>query len=267
MDDLLEITYNLAGEHLSLAVRQLFRSRELRMNPEHPWSWVEAHREALSSILHAYSGFEAAVNLIGHNLFFNTRSRTYVPLERRDLPLQRMVQAWPKSVAVTEKLNYILSVSGGDLPPKLKNELCELNNLRNWIAHGFSYSTTVLVEKQEDGTLLQVDREDEVDWGAKFPNTKFQALDLIDDHDGTTAVEVVLEGMKVLAVHNAETLFWINPLWKRPDYQIIEPSSMWQSTLEGRNPEERPNSRAPADRVSVPAERFLLCSIERMRRI
>ncbi|MCU1263089.1 MAG: hypothetical protein JWO80_5974 [Bryobacterales bacterium] len=220
MDDLLEITQSLVGEHLSWAIDQLSRSRNLAAKREHPWSWIEAHRCALSSVIHSYCGFEAAVNVVGYELFFNPRSLKYVPPETRDLPLTRMVQSWDIGLSVTDKFAYVLSTVKAILPARLENELRELNNYRNWIAHGFPYGTTVLVAKQADGTLLEVDREDSVNWKKKFPNTKFQPLDQVNSSDAGTALSIVLACLRAIA-SSVDILFWVNPLCNGPTYRII----------------------------------------------
>src|SRR5579872_2228158 len=138
MKDLLELTYTLAGEHLSFAIDQLFKSQSLAVTPEHPWSRIEAHRCALSCVLHAYSGFDAALNHVGYELFFNPYSIKYVPPEGRDLPLRRMVESWNATLPAMDKLGYILSTARAAVSARLESELRELNNYRNWIVHGFS---------------------------------------------------------------------------------------------------------------------------------
>jgi hypothetical protein len=232
-NDLLEITPGLTAEHLSLAVEQFFSSRELRVNPTHPWSWIKAKRYSLSSIIHAYSGLESATNVVGYNLFFNPDSNRYVPPEQRDIPLKRMVDAWQNRLSNVDKLNYILSVSGSNVPPRLESELRELNSLRNWLAHGFPYKYIVLVEKQETGTLLEVDREDMHNWQSRFSNTKFHPPDRIDDTDAHTAIRIVLESLKVLALQEADTLFWIDPLLEGPDLTFVTAEFDIEAYLKG----------------------------------
>jgi hypothetical protein len=218
---LLDFTQTLVNEHLSLAVEQLARARILETRPEKPWDWGKARRHALSSVLHAYCGFEGAVNFIGYEMFFNPRSAKYVPPETRDFSLELMVRSWDAKVGATEKFKYILSTAKAGTLAKLGNELRELNTYRNWIAHGVPYSTTVLVGPQPGGTLLELDREDNVNWKSKFPNTKFHPLDTADRTDAATALHIVLESVKVLTSHVARIYFWVCPLLKGPDYRII----------------------------------------------
>ena len=221
MDELLEFSHNLASDHLSIAVHHFFASRQLQATQPHPWSWIQARRDALSSILHAYSGCDAAVNLIGYSLFFDESSPRFVPPDQRDLPLKRMIQAWHVNLPSHDKLNYVLGLSKNHLPPRLETELRELGNLRNWIVHGVGYRSVILVEKREDGTMLEIDREDSVDWKTKFPATGFQSPDRIDHRDAYTAVHIALECVKFLARQETAIKFWINPLWNGPGSKTI----------------------------------------------
>jgi hypothetical protein len=223
MDELLEFTRNLFSDHLSLAIDSLLTSKELNANSEmHPKAWVEARRQAMSSILHAYSGLESVVNMIGHSFFFDSNSPNYISPDTRDIPLKRMVQAWQMSLPCTDKVNYILSVSSQSLSPKLDNELRELTNLRNWITHGFSYKSMVLLDKQSDGTLQQVDREDSVSWKTKFPNTKFHPLDELNHEDAHTANRIVLEILKIIS-SQGKFHFWIDSHKRFPSIKFITP--------------------------------------------
>ena len=121
----------------------------------------------------------------------------------------------------TEKLAYIVSTANATVHARIASELRELNNYRNWIAHEFPYSTTVLLSPEPEGTFLEVDREDSVNWESKFPNTKFQPIDRMDSTDATTAVRIVLECIKLIAIHIIDSRFWVNPLHKGPDHRFI----------------------------------------------
>ena len=216
VDELLEFTRALSIDHLGLALDLLYRSRDLSMRPERPWSWILAGRSALSSVLHSFAGLESAVNLIGHQLFFDTDSPRFIPHESRSIPLKRMLKAWRAALPLADKLNLVLSVSDCSLPPGLENELRELTTLRNWIAHGIPYKSVVLVQPQADGTLLEVDREDSVDWPTKFPNTKFHSPDMFDHNDAYTANRIVFEIIRFLATATDE-LFFVQTWEKGPN--------------------------------------------------
>jgi hypothetical protein len=87
------------------------------------------------------------------------------------------------------------------LPQELLCDLRELNKLRNWIAHGFVYKTTVLVEKNSQGTYDEVDVENEVDWAKSFPRTAFNTLDSLDNEDARKGLLIALR-----------TLAWMLPM-------------------------------------------------------
>jgi hypothetical protein len=85
------------------------------------------------------------------------------------------------------------------MPAKLENQLRELNTLRNWIVHGFSYKTTYLIEPETEGVYNVVDMEDSVDWQKKFPNTKFKPLDRLGVEDARLALTIVLEILRIMS--------------------------------------------------------------------
>src|SRR5262249_43661113 len=127
-----------------------------------------------TSILHGFCALESIINDLGYEMFFHPESARYVHPEKRDVLLKRFVQSWDKNVSL-DKLDLILSYSlNRSLPSQIKSKLRELNILRNWIAHGFTYTTTFLLEPNTDrdnGGCNIVDRQDSVDWKSKFPNT------------------------------------------------------------------------------------------------
>ena len=128
-DNLLTFTVSLTADHLALAVESLYRTK------------FEDHRSknAISTILHGFCALESAVNLIGYEMFWNHESDKYINEIDRDKPLKRMLKSWNASLPCIEKIDYLFSIKKEELPPKLRNELIELNNLRNWLSHGFSF--------------------------------------------------------------------------------------------------------------------------------
>jgi hypothetical protein len=221
IDELLEHALSLTSDHLSHAASLLRTTRELTISPPNAWSWIVAKWQAMSSILHGYCGLESALNLIGYNLFFDTSSPKYVSPAQRDVPLRRLIKSWGTTLPATDKLRYILAISGKTLPSRLESEIGELNTLRNWIAHGFPFKRTLLLEQQPSGTFLEADREDSVDWQSRFTNTKFNPPDELEYQDAHTALRIVLDCMKQLHAADAKTLFWIVPYWKGPDFKLI----------------------------------------------
>jgi hypothetical protein len=77
----------------------------------------------------------------------------------------------------------------------MEGRLVELNNLRNWIAHGKTYHTISLIEQHPDipdGYYI-VDEENSVDWPKKFPKCKFKEPHLLDHNDARTALRLIIE--------------------------------------------------------------------------
>ena len=194
----IHFTNNLAYSQLGHAADMLAMSRHYRETNEQPYSWILAERYAISSILHAYSGFESVVNGIGFELFFDQESFNYIEKKDRNLPLQGFIKSWSYNLPIVKRFKYIIEAKNVNAEGKLLNELQELNNLRNWLVHGFSFGTTVLLKPNERGTYDEVNREDTVDWSKKFPITKFNPIDRIDHQDAVTAMRIVLECLKIL---------------------------------------------------------------------
>ena len=184
-DNLRTYQVDLTMHHLGRAVELYFQSTSFVKRVQ-PWDWILEGRNAFSSIIHAYCGLESAINGIGYELFFNTDSSIYIPPERRDFPLARMIDAWHGRMQSVDKLKFILAhEANAEITQPLAAEVQEVNNLRNWIVHGFSFKRTVLLEpkQEEEGVFTEVDREDTVSWEAKFPRLKFNSLDELDAED------------------------------------------------------------------------------------
>ncbi len=72
----------------------------------------------------------------------------------------------------------------------------ELNSLRNWLVHGFSYKKIFLLQStSEDDTYDVVDIEESVNWAEKFPNTKFKPLEDLNSEDADLALRIVFEAL------------------------------------------------------------------------
>lgn len=203
--DLYTSTISLESLHLGHAVDQMRKSKVVFKTVENGWGKELVRRCAISSILHGFCALESAINYFGYEMFFYKDSKRYVPAKSRDYLLNKFLKKWDKT-QVLDKLEFILSYSKASLPEKLKNELRELNNLRNWIAHGFVYKTTLLLDpndNSDDNEQTQsysvVDVEDDVDWKKKFPNTKFNPLAQLDFDDAQTALTIVLKVLKTFS--------------------------------------------------------------------
>ena len=220
-DELLEMNLSPAGDHLSLAAELHLRACDALVANEYPWSWAMSRRWALSSVLHAYCGLDSAINLIGHEILFDSDSPRHIPDSGRDLLLRRFVRGWSTSLPCFDKIVYVLSVEGRQLDARLENEIRELNNFRNMIAHGTVYKSTVLAIRHSESSFTGVDREDSIDWAAKLPNTKFNAIDLIDTSDSREANRIVLEVVKQITA-NSGSRCYVAPYWRgTPGYRVI----------------------------------------------
>ncbi len=219
---------NLTMDHMGRAVELYFDSVSLEEKRAKPLDWVRARRSALSSIIHAYCGLESAINAIGYELFFNPDSNIYVPSERRDFPLTRMIDTWHGRMQSVDKLQFILSHGAKEeISPLLTAEVLEINNLRNWIVHGFSFKRTVLVEpkEEEEGVFTEVDREDTVRWEEKFPRLKFNPLDRLAPDDARKVLSVVLRSLKVLSANFENRMFIIPVYFGSARHFVISPAS------------------------------------------
>jgi hypothetical protein len=208
-DNLRTYQVDLTMHHLGRAVELYFQSTSFVKRVQ-PWDWILEGRNAFSSIIHAYCGLESAINGIGYELFFNTDSSIYIPPERRDFPLARMIDAWHGRMQSVDKLKFILAhEANAEITQPLAAEVQEVNNLRNWIVHGFSFKRTVLLEpkQEEEGVFTEVDREDTVSWEAKFPRLKFNSLDELDAEDACKVLSVVLRSLKLLSTTLEHRMF------------------------------------------------------------
>ena len=98
----IHFTNNLAYSQLGHAADMLAMSRHYRETNEQPYSWILAERYAISSILHAYSGFESVVNGIGFELFFDQESFNYIEKKDRNLPLQGFIKSWSYNLPIVK---------------------------------------------------------------------------------------------------------------------------------------------------------------------
>ncbi|MDP1716233.1 MAG: hypothetical protein Q8L41_15960 [Anaerolineales bacterium] len=203
--DLQTLTVSLESLHLGHAVDLMRKSKAVSKTAKTGWEKELVQRCAISSILHGFCALESTINYFGYEMFFYKDSQRYIPTETRDYLLTKFLANWDKGKAL-EKLEFIFSYSKASLPEKLLNELRELNNLRNLIAHGFVYRTTLLLDPQDSPdndentqSYSVIDTEDNVDWKKKFPNTKFKPLAKMDFDDSQVALTIVLKVLKIFS--------------------------------------------------------------------
>ena len=75
--------------------------------------------------------------------------------------------------------------------------------------HGFSYTSTLLLQPKGDNLFDLVDLEDSVNWSEKFPQTKFSDIDSVSPDDATVALRIVLEILRLLYTSQNEPLMLI----------------------------------------------------------
>lgn len=186
---------SLYALHLGLALDEMREADYLVKDRSHGDNWFKARRLSLSSILHAFCSFEALLNYLGYRRFFYPEASEYVLPENRDFLLNRFLKSWD-TLRATEKVSALLwSYSNSVLPPNMEDRLIELNNLRNWIAHGKTYHTISLIEQHPDiphGYYI-VDEEVSVEWSNKFPRCKFKEPHSLDHQDARIALRLIIE--------------------------------------------------------------------------
>lgn len=193
------VTRDLSLTHLGCAIDLLRSARAALKDSTNPQRSTVAHRASISSIVHAYAALESHINHFGFELFTHERSPLYIAVEKRSFLLKRFIQSW-NSVQFVDKLLYLVTDFGAlSFPEKLRQEVRELNTLRNWLVHGFSYSTTLLLQPSGDDTYDVVDTEDSVDWRQKFPQTKFRAVDELSTDDAAVALRICLEALRLVS--------------------------------------------------------------------
>jgi hypothetical protein len=194
IEDIHTITHSLSDTHFGQALDCLLRCRE---DLKHP---IEENRNAISTIVHAFLGLESAINLVGDNLFSNEESHIFISVNDRDYALNRLIQSW-STMPTLKKLDFLFSYSEGvGLSSNLKSQIIELNNLRNWIVHGFVYKETLLLEETGEDSYNLIDRELHIDWEKKFPTTKFNTLSDLNKNDAFLALKICLEIAKNISI-------------------------------------------------------------------
>ena len=211
-DNLHTVTNSLTGTHLGLALEAFYHLKEPKTKS----------KGAISVILHSYCGLESALNAIGYEMFNNSNSQQYIPKKDRDFLLNRFIESWKRNVQCLDKLEFITLHNNHTFPDKLKNKLTELNNLRNWLAHGFSYSTTFLLEETDkENNYKVIDYEDNVNWKKNFPRCKFNPITRLNIDDAEKALRIILETLIELSKINMHYIFSLSYHYNGPQYRII----------------------------------------------
>lgn len=164
----------------------------------YPRDWIVRQNMSLSSVIHSFCAVEATVNTISYKIFRTTDHPRYVEPSQRTFLLNKSISNW-KTVQCIDKFCLLFDCAKCPAPPQdLLTDLRELNNLRNWIVHGFVYGTTALLEKNSRGTYDEVDTDDELDWSRHFPKNKFNRLDRLCKLDARKALLIALRACALM---------------------------------------------------------------------
>lgn len=191
-DELYTIINSLAQSHLGQAIDSMRRSYDLELSKD-GFSKMAAHQNAISSIMHGFCFLESLLNSLGYELLFNKESSEYILEENRDYPLKKLSYNW-NTLRALDKLDFLMQhLYNKNVNEKYKNKLIEINNLRNMLMHGVSYTTTLLLEPNGENSWLIHDQEDSINWNKKFNQNKFNSLVNIDYTDSKKVLTVILE--------------------------------------------------------------------------
>jgi hypothetical protein len=190
---------SLTTTHLEAALGAVAEAAALRDSKADPLRVIRTRHKVISAVIHAYSSLESALNLLGHQFFDDPESAEYIPREKRDVALELLARAWPRTLPVVDKLRFVLSRPGARLEARLEAQLRELSNLRNWLVHGFVYKTTLLLARSSPDGFDVLDRQDSVEWMRSFSNTKFRPIDQLEYQDAVTAVTIALDVLRQVA--------------------------------------------------------------------
>ena len=147
----------------------------------------------------------------------------FIPADQRIFALQKLSQQWAR-LSFIDKLRLLISTfDPAVIAPSDDAKIRELNLLRNWIAHGFCYQTTFLLETDEEedtGIYRVADQEDSVSWATKFPNSGFKSIAELDHRDARLALEIVLTLLRQLATWSHQP-FSVVTYRGGPQYRLI----------------------------------------------
>ena len=190
------IVNSLTYSHLGHAIDLMRRSYDLKKTSKDGWESMSAHQNAMSSIMHGFCFLESLLNFLGNELLFNKDSSQYILEENRDYLLKKLVSNWSTARAL-DKLDFLLErLYNNVVEPKYKNKLIEINNLRNILMHGLSYTTILLLESTGDDSWNVHDKEDSIDWVKKFNQNKFNSPKDLTYKDAQKVLIVILEVCK-----------------------------------------------------------------------
>ena len=209
---------------MSQAIDLFFLAKECKDNPKKPSNWIKVHHNSASSIIHSFSALESFINEVGYQMLVEKKSHLFIDQTKINYALKKIISNW-KNTSCIDKLNILIEqLLQISIPSKLTAELAELNNLRNWLVHGFVFRRTVLLELKDEeenaATYDVIDMEDDVDWHNKFPNTKFNSIDNLDGTDAKKALLIVLSAIILLNKARKEPFIFASYFYG-PNHYII----------------------------------------------
>ncbi len=194
--DLHTIVQSLTYSHIGQAIDSMRRSYDLAMMVKTGWDKMSAHQFAMSSIMHGFCFLESLVNDLGYKLLFDKDSDDYIPEENRDFLLKKLASNWSMTRSL-EKITFLIEHLKLDtMSENQRQKIVEINNLRNILMHGKSYSTTMLLESNGENSWEVHDQEDSIDWSKKFAANKFNSPVNLDYSDAKKSLETILDVCK-----------------------------------------------------------------------
>jgi hypothetical protein len=188
------ITVSLFEQNLAQAIDELCRCVEFKKIEQHD-DFIILWRFASSSILHGFCAIDSLVNLLEYEHFENKESTHYIEAENRKCSLKQL-KAW-RSSPFWERLKILMDEDDSEpIPKQLKTRIQELNELRNWIAHGIPYTVIFqheFIQVDEDTVRGVIHGENEEFKKQKFRYTKFHSPAKLDETDAQTALLIILE--------------------------------------------------------------------------
>ncbi|APF25230.1 MULTISPECIES: hypothetical protein [Clostridium] len=186
------LTSDLISTHLSQAFNLYYQCS--RNNTQFTKRYY-----CISCIIHSVSAIEACISKIAYETFDNAKSSFYIPVEKRNISLSIIINTWFKMQTI-DKINLFLQMfEKNRLDKILESKFKELDNLRNWLIHGPCYDTIYLLEPKGDNNFDLIDKKDSIHWECRYPNSKFNSLEDIDETDAYKALEISLEVLKQLS--------------------------------------------------------------------
>lgn len=190
------VVHSLTYSHIGQAIDSMRRSYDLAKTDETGWGKMSSHQFAMSSIMHGFCFLESLVNDLGYQLLFNKSSETYIQEEDRDFLLKKLASNWNMTRCL-EKIDFLLEkLDLNKISQYQRQKIAEINNLRNILMHGSSYSTTMLLEPIGENSWEVHDQEDTVDWSKKFSANKFNSPVNLDYSDAKKCLETILDVCK-----------------------------------------------------------------------